>query len=84
MILVFHVVVASMSMLVTLLTVYAPTQIKLYMAFVLTLSTLLSGALLLVMESVSIARACISGGMYFVLMISLIVIARKRFDKAFL
>jgi hypothetical protein len=76
--LVTHVVVAFTSLIIASLAAYTPTKQKLLLTYVATAGTLVSGALLMVLETVSVARVCVSGGVYLVALAALILIIRKK------
>lgn len=76
--LVAHVVIAFTSLVIASLTAYTPTKQKLLLTYVATAGTLVSGVLLMALETVSVARVCVSGGVYIVALASLVLVIRKK------
>lgn len=79
-----HVIIAVLSLTAASLTAYRPTKGKLISTYIMTVGTLISGVSLMVLESAAAAKVCISGGVYLVGVISLILIARRKIAAALL
>lgn len=82
--LLFHIIISLLSLLTASYTAYLPTKQKLIFTYISTAMTIMSGIILTVLESVSVTRVCISGGVYLVGVISLILIARRKMTAALL
>lgn len=82
--LLFHIITALFSLFTASLTAYHPTKEKLIFTYIMTVGTLISGVSLMVLESAAAAKVCISGGVYLVGVISLILIARRKMAAALL
>lgn len=80
----FHIITALLSLLTASFTAYRPTKGKLILTYFMTAGTLITGVSLMALESVAFARVCISGGVYLVGVISLILIARRKMAAALL
>lgn len=78
----FHIVTALFSLITASFTAYRPTKEKLILTYITTAGTLMSGVLLSLIESVSLVRVCVSGGIYLVAVVALILIARKKVASA--
>ena len=78
----FHIIVAFISLITASLAAFRPTKQKFIITYTATAGTLVSGILLMVIESVSLVRVCVSGGIYLVAVVALILIARKKVASA--
>lgn len=76
--LVAHVVIAFTSLVIASLTALTPTKQKLFITYITTVGTLVSGVMLMVFETVPVSRVCISGGAFLASVIALTVIAKRR------
>lgn len=76
--LLFHIFIAILSLISASVTAYRPTNRKFTLTYIATVATLISGVLLTVLESVSVARVCMSGGVYLVAVVALIIVARRK------
>jgi len=76
--LLFHIVIALISLITASLAAYRSTEQKLTITYAAIGGTLVSGVLLTVLESVSVARVCVSGGVYLIAIAALILIARRK------
>ena len=79
MILVIHITVAIVSVLTSFLTVLSPTRFKIQATQLLTLLTLVSGAVLVILHPANLGKSCISGILYFGLVSLMAAISNKRF-----
>lgn len=73
-----HIIIAFTSLIIASLAAYTPTKQKLFLTYISSVGTLMSGVLLMVVSPVSIARVCISGGAFLASVIALTVIAKRR------
>lgn len=76
--LLFHILIAFLSLIAASLTAHAPTKQKLIFTYISTAGTLISGVLMIIIEPVSVARVCISGSIYLVALATLVIIARRK------
>lgn len=79
-----HIIIAIFSLITASIAAYRPSRQTLSLTYVVTAGTFLSGVLLMVMEPVSITRACISGGLYLAAVVTLILVARRKSTSAVL
>ena len=63
-------------------TAIKPSQNKVYIAYFLIISAVVSGAVLALLSHTPIGKVCLSGAVFFVVILPLLTIARKRLATA--
>ncbi len=82
MILIFHIFVAVLSIIVSLLSSIAPSKQKLGVSFLFAGGTLLSGIVLAVSHPSTLPKVCISGAVFFIAILFLTIKAKQKLSAS--
>lgn len=80
----FHGAVAMVSLILAVVTALSPSVIKLRVTYTLSFITVLTGLLLIISASASIAGTCIKGVFFLGLIATFTAIARKKLSLSLL
>lgn len=78
MILIVHIILSLTSIIQAIYIIFSPTKAKLQVGYLLTLSVIISGLIVNVVDNMSIGQVCVRGVIYLGLIVTMLVLAQKR------
>ena len=81
MLLIIHITVALLGIGLSTLSAFKPSESRIKVSYSLVLATILSGTALILKEHLAILSVCLSGLLYVVFTLSMLVLASRRLSK---
>ena len=81
MILITHILLATTSIIYASLTLISPSKTKLNITYLLTLGTIISGALMTIVSPQLLGRVCMTGVIYLIFIIAVSLLSQKRLSS---